>query len=274
MSKIHKDCVAISTERDAHGEEMTEKGVRELFRQTPDPFLLNQGHDITLPPIGRMYNKRLHRLKNGHLAMVVDYEVWGSQQRVKNGGLSVSFVTDLQENPSESMWEVEVLFNPRVFQHDDLKELVAITDLSTSIHFRRLHQKSVEETAILIIKIVAEAMVIKLLGQAASEPWKEVKRRISAYAKKFKQENARDLSIHFTYPHNLNNAHCEIVIAFSQGDLENFYNGFVDIEAAQKFLLEVVGKSQIMRAVVRPKRESPYFELVQIVDSEGKLISL
>src|SRR6266851_853142 len=79
MGRIIKGQVIASTSVDAHGEALPEEAIRTFFEQLKDPSVSFRNHDTSQAPVCRGFNKRLERLPDSSLAIVIDLEVLDEQ---------------------------------------------------------------------------------------------------------------------------------------------------------------------------------------------------
>jgi hypothetical protein len=122
MTILLKDQPVASTALDRHGESFTEEALREGFARLPAERPLYDNHDITSPPVGRVFNCRLDRVSNGALAIVCDVEIFDDERANEWKGLSVGF-HQMPVAHSTSRAEFGISFNPRYIDRADIEDV-------------------------------------------------------------------------------------------------------------------------------------------------------
>jgi hypothetical protein len=128
-----KDVVLTGTRVDAHGEQIAREALHQAFDQMPIERLMNDNHDLSLPPIGRAFNKRLRETDDGHLEIVVDVEVLDEAAWEGKRGLSISFtgVRPLLERRGGEL-TAQVLFDPNQIDGEQLRQ--ALEDFEPDLY--------------------------------------------------------------------------------------------------------------------------------------------
>ena len=85
--KTIKGQIVASTNIDVHGDKLTKQQLRDLFKQMPREFTLDQHHDLSKPPVSKTYNKRFVEISDGEFAIKVDVDVFDEGLLKRMGGL-------------------------------------------------------------------------------------------------------------------------------------------------------------------------------------------
>jgi hypothetical protein len=127
MARVIEGHVIASTHLDLDGERIPHSTLRKLFTELPDPWILNREHDLSRPPVGKGFNKRLEPQPDGELAIKMDIEVWDeSLLEVPGRGISIAFQRT-STRLGMGAPDLNVLMNPRQFDYkvtvDDIARL-------------------------------------------------------------------------------------------------------------------------------------------------------
>ena len=75
MNRIIYNQIITSTTLDLQGDKLTLEQLQSFLSQIPDNMLLNNTHDLSKPPVGRAFNKKLIALPAEEYAIQVDIEI-------------------------------------------------------------------------------------------------------------------------------------------------------------------------------------------------------
>src|SRR6266851_742908 len=165
MGRIIKGQVIASTSVDAHGEALPEEAIRTFFEQLKDPSVSFRNHQTSQAPVCRGFNKRLERLPDSSLAIVIDLEVLDEEAFNAVGGFSIAYTNRTVRfgvNPS-----VRVLINPRQFDFDQVaQDIGRLLPQGESIDVtERIEKAAIIEVAIIIVAFIASTVAKGFLSK-------------------------------------------------------------------------------------------------------------
>lgn len=273
MKRLEGQIVA-STRLDAHGTKLTEGSLREIFAEMPDPTILNNQHDLARKPAGRLINKRLQRLENGELAIVVDAEIEDETTLDWAQGFSLSYVSNVYTVDASRRGDMAVVFNPRILDETDFIPLAGLSDSQVQIDVVELQQRSVEAAAIVILKFAGQAAAAHFVGKAAERAYRALAAMLKAGAERREQSKGQETVFQLQFELSVGATEIPVVLSVSAADLPSLQSDTVDLEAARAFVASKVGNSQIQRVALRFAGSPPSFELDHFVDAAGRVITL
>ena len=188
-----------TTHSDRHGDRIPRDALEELCRQIPDPWLLNNQHDLAKPPIARAYNVRFESIEDGEWAIIADVDVLDEAAFAGMGGYSIAYMRDLLSVDPDRPPEVEIRFNPRLVSCDEIGELVSLSREGFQIDGRELIQKALEPYLVLLIKFAVGAFFTAFFGKAGADTWDALRQKIKELAARRKEDQAQDTAAHFEF---------------------------------------------------------------------------
>jgi len=148
-----------------HGERLTPVQLELFFQQLPEASFAYNAHDQAKPPVAKGYNKRLERLPNGVLALVLDIEVLDEEAFGQAGGFSIAY-TRRTARVGSGEPSFRILINPQQFDFDALVEAVTTsTSIDVTVDVTERVEKAEAGQAAFIILAV-------LLTDAVRETWR------------------------------------------------------------------------------------------------------
>lgn len=269
-----KNAVLATTGVDARGRSISEPELRKLFGQMPDPYILNQEHDLSKLPAGIGRNKRLTRLKNGLLAIQVDLDLYDESLETAPNGLSVSFSNTRIVKRGIDRMDIQIRFNPDVIDLDDIQEIVECSTTELGIQGLELEQKGLDQEAIIVISFLAESVARGFLEAAGSELYRLIKQKLLDLIRHHRSRNNQKVVCHFVYSDRIGHSDVEIVMVADMKAIERLSSEGFDLDTAKGYAAEVIEDSDIRKIVIELQDSQVGWELKSITDSLGKPIEL
>ncbi|MCP4633459.1 MAG: hypothetical protein GY855_11080 [candidate division Zixibacteria bacterium] len=273
MKKISNQ-ILFSTNVDRYGDKLSKTDLYSLFKQMPDPYVLNYEHDLSLEPVAKAYNKRFKELENGEYAITADVDLYNKKIFSGMGGFSISFKRKpFTVNKSRS-GEIEVLFNPRYFNEDDIIPLTKLSNQAIQIDAHELIQKGLEPIPIIIIIFVSLKIATGFFEKAGADLYVHLKKKLLSSVNNCKERFQTEPKFQFHFPGELHKNKFNIVLDVCIEDFESLGNDQRNIENMLGFIESKVGNSIIQKIVVRPIEQHPFWTIKYFVDSDGKVVSI
>lgn len=273
MKKL-QDHVLYSTNVDKHGDKLSQTDLRTLFDQTPDPYVLNQAHDASLEPVGKAFNIRFKALDDGEFAIIADVEIYKESLWEGECGFSFSYKGRLYTVNNKRNAEIEVLFNPRYFDTNDVVPVVELSNDSYQIDAQELIQKGWEVVPILIVTFVSREIASAFFGQAVADLYGKLKEVLLTSMTECKERTQSEPKFQLRFPGELRSNIFDIVLDMRAEDLEYQQSSPWQVDDMMKFIESKVGDSEIQKVVIRPIKEKPYWRIDHFINSEGKVVSI
>lgn len=274
--KTIKGQIIAGTGIDAHGDNITKRELRVLFDQIPEELIVNQHHNLSKPPVGRMYNKQFVETSDGEFVIKVDVDVFNEGSLKEMKGFSISYTDPenrLTLNRSRK-GDIEILFNPLVFNREDMIYLIKTSNESIQIDAIELKQKALEHIAILILKFAAVSFVTGFLGKAGVDAYKALKAKIIELAEKRKAKKESRIILQLVFTGKIAGRSVYVIIELLPEDLNIVKQYKLSIESALQYTVTTIGHNEIQRVALRVQRKEPYWTLVYFVDMEGNVVRL
>lgn len=272
--KIIKGQIVASTSIDAHGDKLTKEQLFFLFMQIPQEFILNQQHDLSKPPIGRIYNKRFVEISDREFAIKVDVDVFDEELFEEMRSFSISYTGErLTLNPS-SRADIEILFNPLIFSREDMLSLIKISDETIQIDAIELKQKALEPITVLILKFVLISAAIGFFGKLGSDVYDVLKAKLRQLANRRKVKRKPEIILQLLFTIKLVERSVDVIIELLMEDLDIIKQRDLSIESALEYVTTATGHTEIQRVALRVQRSEPYWSLVYFVDLKGTVMNL
>lgn len=273
MKRLNGQIVA-STRLDAHGTRLSEEELEAIFAEMPDPVILNNQHDLSREPAGRLLNKRLERLSTGELAIVVDAEIIDETTLDWAQGFSLSFASSVYTVDESRRGDMAVVFNPRILDEADFIPLAGLSDDSFQIDVVELQQRSVEAAAIVVLKFVGLAAASHFVGQFAERAAKALAVALRDGAARRREAKGRETIFQLQFDMQVGDQTVPVVLSVVSDNITDLQTDAVSIDAARAFVESRVGDSQLQRVALRFSGSPPVFELDHFVDFAGNVVSL
>jgi len=151
---------------------------------------------------------------------MIDVEVWDEEEFNKMGGFSISYLRNKITIDPNRDGDIEIIFNPMVFDEADINELVNLSTDEIQIDAREVIQKALEIPFVLILKFSTVAFFTAFFGKMGSDIWDLLKNKIKILAS-IKSNNKLPPPIcQFTFVQQMNNRTIEVLVTIEVETLD------------------------------------------------------
>lgn len=270
--KVIKEQIIAGTRLDAHGEKIAKETLQELFDQIPEEMVLHQQHDFSRPPIAKAYNKRFVEVPGGEFVIKVDVEVWDEERMKEMGGFSIAYSAERLTLNDSRKGDVEILFNPLVFNREDMVSLIKTSNTSVQIDAVEVKQKALEALVILTLTFTSLAFLNGFLGKFGADAYDALKGKLRELAERRKAKKESRLVFQLMFPVKLAEGTVHVLIEVFPEDLDVIRQRDLSIESALENIITTASHGMIQRAVFRVQKNEPYLVLIYLVDLEGNVL--
>lgn len=263
-----KNQILASTNLDSHGEKLTRDQLYSLYESQPVELVINHEHDFGRPPVAIARNLSFQELSPGEFAIVADIEVHDEDTFRASGGFSMAWLADGYSLYPDVSPELELYFNPRVFQLDDAFELMAASTSDTVINIRELKQKCLVTTAILIVKFITAAALAGFFGKVGSDAYDKLIEKLLSQAR-HKEQSGEALVLHLIVPAELNPLQAEVILEVPAIYSEHVRLGSLSFESAVAIAKRLPYADGIQKVVIKAVGNPPHWALSHYVKSNG-----
>lgn len=264
MKRLITGQVLASTGPTANGMPIPEDALQQLFEQTPAETYLYQHHDPALPPVGRLYNKRLEKRPDGTLALMADVELEEGTDLSAFRGFSISFLGNLGYRTDKPQ-AATICLDVRYFDENDLRSAVGDVSDDIGIGSRQLFRYSVGATVVIVVVTFVSLEFAKgFFSQAGKSFFTFLLDKLSALAKK--QELAeRSTEFDFTFEVNEAGHTYEVHVRSDLETLKVIETGLVSIDDLRAEVTAVQDPAKVERVLARLSRHPPYLRTERVV---------
>lgn len=271
MIKIKKQPIVTSSV-DRHGDQIPLDVLKKFFEQMPDPWVMNNNHDISKPPMGIGYNKQFDKLDDDIWAIFFDVEVWDEEEFKNMGGFSISYTRNKICIGTKENGDIEILFNPMLLERSEIESLVRLTNKKIQIDAVELIQKNFEIPFVLILKFISLAFFTAFFGKMGSDTWDLLKKKIEIFAKEKDSKSLITPKCQFCFNDQMNGSNIEVIINVEVNCLDMLENTNQEIlEIIEDVKRKHRGK-QLKRISISPLPEKPFWEITHCIDKDNNLI--
>lgn len=86
--------ILITTNIDSHGERLTKRELEQLLSTFPEKMILNNNHDLSLPPIATAEKAQLVPFDESEWAIKAEITIFDEEAFSDKGGFSLSWLAD------------------------------------------------------------------------------------------------------------------------------------------------------------------------------------
>lgn len=272
--KTLKEQILASTTLDADNERIPKEILFSFYETMPSEQVMRQEHDMSKKPVAKIYNKQFRKLENGEYAIIGDVDIFDEEAYEKYKGYSISYTTERYSVFPDKQPEIEVLFNPKYFDHTTVKEIIYVSTDKLSIDVRILKHKGLETAAIIILKFIGFAYAAGFFGKAGADFYDKIKKKLKKVSDQRKAENKDETKLHFQYKYKFKSDEYDVLIELTvdQLILSEEYN--ISLDSAHTFIKKAVGSSEILSVTIGMTNVEPYWEILHFQDKDGKYINL
>jgi len=223
-------------------------------------------------PLAKAYNKEFVQLGTGEWAIRADVDIFDEEMLTQNGGafggVSISYSTSTVTAYPGTPAHVTVGANPRLFDLDDLEELVDESTDDVIINVRDIRQKAAENLPLIIfITFVSGAFFSGFFGEAGKNAYDALKKKIKTLFKTKKEEHERDLICHMTFSIQLNGGRTEVLVEASADDIDYLQQQGLDERYVLDQINKSVGDQRVRKIVLKASRNGPLVTMNYFIDS-------
>lgn len=261
-----------TTYLDRHGEKRTLAELKRLFSQMPNEQEINQDHDRSKPTVGRMFNIRLAELQDGEHAIVADIEVYDEEAFADGGGYSIGYASSRYTiNPAE-LGDVGVIFNPRHFSREEMETLAHLSDKNFQVDVVEVKEKTAEEAFKLLLDFLTETAAAYFLAKAGEGAWKKLKSKLVEIVNR-KRCEGNDVTVNLRFHVEIGGRDVKVIVKVPDLQKDSFEKDEINLETVKGYIQQRVG-GQAKRVVLTPLSESPHWQILHFVNSDGRTIEL
>ena len=154
---------------------ITKSELVKLFAQFPDPYIFNQGHDESLLPAGKGYNKKLKDLSNGELAITMDVDLYDESLVIPVGGFSLSSTHKTITDGSNREPSLKVLYDEEILGKSFGFRISDCSDNDICMHACSLVNREAGIVVITVIVFATTAILRGFLEETGKESFKKLK---------------------------------------------------------------------------------------------------
>ena len=271
MKVLHNQVLA-TTGTDLHGDQIPEERLRELFAQIPDPWLLANQHDLSLPPMARAVGKRLVQLENGDWSIQADIEVLDDSAFDGKRGYSIAYLGHQLTVDSSRHGEVEILFNPRVFPSDEISKLVSLSTSEVQVDARELIQKGLEATVVLVLKFGGVALFTGFLAKAGADVWEALRDGLKSLAKSRHAAQGEVVVTQLHFLVDVPSGQVEVLIDVPIQDYPLLEGDLPLVESALQQVQEFSLEASVTKVALRFARDPNHWQVCYYINGDGEVV--
>ncbi|WP_164103219.1 hypothetical protein [Candidatus Laterigemmans baculatus] len=270
MKTLRSQIVA-TTELDRHGDTIPRYVLEHMYSQIPDPWLMMDNHDPSLPAIARGYNKQFVQLDNGHWAIRADVEVFDESKLAKYGGFSMTFSGKRYSLNLSRVADVTLEFNPRVFEARKILEICSASNGGLQVDALEIHQKGMGEYVALGLSFGSAAILSGFLQEAGKDSYTALKKKILELAKAQRDEESQGLKCQMAFTFERHGGQTEVLVSVDAEDLEYLEAKGLDAQYVIERVNEAVGPLDVRKVVLKAVRDSPIVSVTYFIDRDENL---
>jgi len=260
--------VITSTGLDSHGDSIPRDALEQMFEKIPDPWLMMDSHDSSKPPVARGYNKQFVQLDNGNWAICADVDILDESKFASYGGFSISFTRETCTVNPERDAEITLAYNPRLFDRDEVVDVIYSSTDDLQINVKDIHQKGIEQPVILFLFFAAGAFFSGFFREIGKDGYAKLKSKISELATKTREKHERDLECHLTFTFERRGGRTEVLVSVSADDIEYLEQNGFDAEYVISQINSSVGDVDVRKVVLKASRAGPLVTMTYFIDTD------
>jgi|SRR6185312_8003709 len=265
MPKEHiKGQVLASTGLTANGMPIPEEALKQLFEQTPTETYIYQHHDASLPPIGRLCNKRLERQADGTLALLADVEFKEGADLSAFRGFSISFLGNVGYRSNKPQ-AATICLDVRYFDDSDLRSAAGDASDDLGVGSRQLFRYSVGATIVTVVVTFTSLEFAKgFFSQGGKDLFTFLMGKLTSLAKK-QQASGRITEFDFTFEVNEDGHTYEVYVRGDPESLKVIETGLVSIDDLRAQVAALQDPAKVEKVIARLSRHPPYLRTDHVV---------
>jgi len=265
--------ILATTSVDMHGEKLSKDELVEMCNHFSPKMVINNEHDLSLPPMAIATNLSIVEADDGEWAMVGDVVVNDLETFKNKGGFSMSWLGDIYTTKRNVPADIEIYFNPRCFPENEVLLLIQASDDLVTINARQLKQKALEPVLILIIKFVSASALAGFFGKAGADAYDSLKKKISTLISS-KEKEGKSVSLQIHIPNNINPLEAEIILEIPDNLIEYARAGSLDFESAIACVKKLPYSTSLQKVVITSYKKPPVWQVKYYIKGDGSIINI
>ena len=262
--QLIKGQVLASTGPTANGTPIPPDALNALFDQTPTETYLYQHHDPALPPVGRLFNKRLEQQADGTVRLNADVEFEEGADLTAFRGFSVSFLGNVGFR-SKKTQAATICLDVRYFDEDDLRESAGDISDELGVGSRQLFRYSVGATIVIVVVTFVSIEFAKgFFSQAGKNLFSFLQDRLASLTKKQAAAN-RKTEFDFTFEVNEAGHTYQVHVRSDLETLKIVESGLVSLDDLRAEVAAVQDPAKVAEVLARLSRHPPYLRTEHVV---------
>jgi hypothetical protein len=264
----------LSTKLDAHGERLSKEELYSLYKGLPAELSINDEHDLSRPPVAVARNFQFVSLDEHDWAISAEVSVEDENTLKNRGGFSFSWLAASYTAYPDRQADIEILFNPRIFDAEFCIGFASKSDDTTNIVARELKQKGLDPDAILIIQFATTAAVSGFLGKPASDLYDRLMRWLKDGIEQHKNDKQQNVKLHLLVPGHLNPLKATILLEIPSEHIENMRVGSLSYQDAVEIAKAVPYAKDVKKIVISTSGSPPVWQLQSYQKSTGLIVKI
>lgn len=265
--------ILATTSVDAHGEKLSKDELVELCSYFSPKMVINNEHDLSLPPIAVATNLSIVAFGDSEWAMVGDVVVNDEATFNIKGGFSMSWLADIYTTKPNEPADIEIYFNPRYFSENEALSLIQPSNDLVTINARQLKQKALEPVLILIIKFVSASALAGFFGKAGADAYDGLKKKISSLVSN-KEKEGQSVALQLHIPNNINPLKAELILEVPGDLIEYARAGALDFESAVICAKRLPYSSSLQKVVITSYKKPPVWQVKYYIKGDGSVVKI
>lgn len=269
--KIQGQIIA-STTLDSQGEKISKENLKELFKQMPSSSVINQEHDLTLPPVAQIYNKQFVKIDSSEYAIKADVDIWDEEAFAASGGFSISYVIKTTKTGPKESGDIRIFFNGLQISSEEINSLL-ISDDAVQFDALEMRQKS----AILVAVTGATLTITVFIGLSIAggffksmggDLYSKFKNKLRSLIEAKKLINER-LTLNLVSPIVYNDHSFEVSILLGPDYADRLDDKDETLASVKNYLISNINNPRARRVVVIPQPDAPYWTIRNIIEADN-----
>lgn len=240
--RIIRGQIIATTSTDLHGDNLSKDELQQLFEQMTDPMIMNQEHDFTKPPICKSYNKQLYQLESGEWAIKCDVDIFDEEAFDRYGGFSISFTTCRYTIDPNNEPSIEIRFNPRIFNRDEILKIMDFSGIPIQIDILELKQKGLEIPAIIFLSFATGAIASGFFNKLGGDIYDVLKRQIIKVLDLCKKEKNTEPTLNVSLNIDYQGHPLKVIILVKMADITVLENNRDLVNSIKNYITKVIGE--------------------------------
>jgi len=271
MKTIKKQPIVTSS-TDLHGDRIPVDVLKQFYEDMPDPWVLNNNHDISKPPVGIGYNKQFGQIDGGVWAIMMDVDVLDEDEFKKMGGFSISYLRNkITMNPKQD-GHIEIIFNPMVLSESEINGLVSLSTDEIQIDAMEVIQKAYEISFVLILKFCSLAFFAAFFAKMGSDTWDLLKNKIKKLAQKKSNNSLPSPVCQFIFVKQIDGFNVEVLVTVEVEMLDAISDHSKELEIFVEKTLSTKKHHNLKRIAIYHDPKNSKWKTAYCLTEDNKII--